>query len=312
MHAARLRRSARLALLPALMLLATAPPARAEGQKEGDPWWAPVVLDASLGVPKLKNDDFALVGDATLGYSTPQIGLVGRGSLRVFNIVMPDTQWDTFRSGGSGEAWYVTGDETSGGRFEVRVSGGGSVFDSTTTKSQAGQFRYLRDENSVLGRGSMLLGGRVKAGNTFSASALLGGGFQYEWYDSTTKDGVSDTLLSDTTDTSFQAQGRLRLRWAFIPQTLALRTYADGSYFQLTRDNSFIVANSSPTITSTQSTVKTLDVTSRLFIDLDALSLFDIAPALFGGIDYLGLSTDGGSTSVLVPSAGIGIFKTSE
>jgi hypothetical protein len=292
-----------------LLSLVLSREAHAQTPEQGDrssPW----IIDASAGVPRLKTDDLRVMGDATLGYATPSFGLVGKGSLQYFDVETPAVLWDSFRAGGSGEAWYVTGEPTSVGRFEVRASGGASVFGSAYVPTQQTS-GYQHDEDSLLARGSLLVGGHFRPNSSFSAKGFLGAGFQLEYYSTSSGDLRANAFASDTTQSSFQGQGRLRLRWAFLPDTLALRVRADGSYFQLTRDDSVVrpVTGGGATAESTQATFKTLEMSARFFVDVDALAFLGIAPTVFAGVDYLGLSTGAGSVSQSTPSFGLGLFK---
>jgi hypothetical protein len=270
---------------------------------------APWLLDASAGVPKLKSGELRVTGSLLAGYATNAFGAVAWGSGGYYDFKSGNALADWQRAEGYAEGWWVSGTDKNNARLELRASGGVAYYATSYT----GTSIIFTDEDSLLGRGSLLVGGRVRSGQALQASILLGGGVQVEEYSSlkvpsaAASQGVS---IDDTTKVTFRGEGRLRLRWAMAPTIVALRLHGDGNFFSLRRsDDSIRVMAGSTQTTNSVSTYRQVEAHGRLFVDIDALAFFGISPALFGGLDYSSVSGDGGTVRSLVPIGGLALSK---
>lgn len=300
-------RALRVGIPCALWLLLS--PAR--GQAEPSPW----LIDANAGVPRLKSGDFRVAGDATLGYATPKFGVVGNGFISYFDVESGVQRSDFLRTGGGGEAWLLTGSASDSFNFELRGSGGGYLYSSQAILTGASA---NLEEDSVFGRGSLLVGLKARSGDRFRAELLLGGGGQFEWYireDTPNSTGGSVSFSQDEQQTlSFRGEGRLALRWRFVPDTLGMRLKASGQTFSLTRTAEGLQVKSGTGGGTVAQTIETFEFrqtefSTRLFLDIEAASFGGITPGAFGGFDALSISGTAGSTSSFIPLGGVGLFK---
>lgn len=267
---------------------------------------SPYVVDAGIGTVKLKSDEFRFSGDAALGYATRTIGLVGTGFVSYYDVTAPGLTTDFFKAGGGGDAWYLTSNKSKGIHFEARVSGGGYVYSSDSITSA----RALL-EDSVFGRGSLLLGLKLDPSDNFFLELLAGAGGQFEAYGRTNA-ARGATALDDQESLSLRGESRLALRWRFLPDTLGLRVKASAQTFQLTRTNSSIVASAATQTTAQSeetSKFRQTEAMTRLIVDLEAATFFGVTPGAYGGFDYLSISASAGSTTVFLPTLGLGLFK---
>jgi len=271
----------------------------------------PLVLEANAGVPRLRSDDLRFTGDLTLGWKTKAIGVIGRGYLSYYDYTTPTGATDNMRTGGSLEAWYRSGDDSSKVRFEARLTGGVDYYDATYNPSgPAATSGHFHDEDSLLARGTLLVGVYLQPSAKFMLDLLVGGGGQYESYGYLKTDPADPNVLSDTTAVSGRGNGRLLMRWSFWPSILALRIRAEGSFFRLTRDVFTVAQIGRPLSAGTTSTeVTQVETSSRAFLDLDFAKLLGFVPAAWGGIDYFQISSDAGDTTISVPILGVGIVR---
>jgi len=290
-----------LLCLPALAvaLAATLLPSEARAD-------APWMLDASLGTVRLKSDEFRFSGDLTAGYATPALGVVGNGFVSYYDLKQTELKTDFLRTGGGGEVWYQTNNSGRGVHFQVRGSGGGYLYSSTTAFTDGRQIFF--DEDSVFGRGSLLLGLKIDTTDHFFLEVIGGGGGQFEWYDRLDATNATKAVDSDKQTLTFRAEGRLALRWSFVPDTLGLRVKASGQTFRLSRTTetqSFSAGNNTGTLQLDE--LRQTEATARLY--LEAASFFGVTPGAFGGFDYFATSGTAGSNSVFLPTFGLGLFK---
>jgi hypothetical protein len=265
-----------------------------------------ITVDANGGVPKLEQEELAFVGDATAGVAVESVGGVLRGAISAYDATSRTAINENTRANGSLEPWFVTGRASDPFRFELRAVGEIAVYESTIASSQAG---FFQDEDSLMWRGSLLAAARLRPGGRFFLALRLGGGVQYETYDHVR---VPDDprMFNSTDDTSFRGQGQLRARWIAAPEALSFRARLDASFFSITRDDLAVRLDQIGTIgvTSSQTTLRQIDASARVFVDIDALAVFGIWPAAFVGVDYFRLRSSAGTASSIVPVAGIGIF----
>jgi hypothetical protein len=274
-------------------------PATDEGPAAGS-----IVLEANAGVPKLKSNDFRLLGDATLGYSSEKLGAIAHGSFGYYDFESGTAISDTTRVEGSAEGWFVSGAQRDALRFEVRAAGGFARYDTTYAGTVSAT--ALQDQTSDMGRGSLLIGGRAH-GRSTALLVLLGGGIQIEDYSTV---AVTNTVsLEDTTTTTFRGEARVEGRWTVAPGAFSLRGRFHVTRFGIHRASEAIQVGGAVTTSSAVIDKTQLELSSRLFGEIDAARFLGIVPAVFAGLDLVQVTGGGESTSVTVPMGGIGLIK---
>jgi hypothetical protein len=164
-----------------------------------------------------------------------------------------------------------------------------------------------------MGRGTAFVGIRYGSPvDRASLQVLAGGGAQYEDPDTTRfTSGQTFSLLSNENLTA-QASGRLLLRVRIVPQIVGARLRAESTYFSITREQLSVVGSGGGlTTTSAVEQQQQLEVHGRLFLDADVASLGGFVPALFGGLDYIGIQGTATSISDVIPILGVGIVRQS-
>lgn len=269
-------------------------------------------LDARAGLPVVKEGDTRLAADVSAGVWGRTFGVDVRGSAGTFDVSGANGGFaQTDRGEGSLEAFVRFGSPTFSP--EIRLAGGAAYYGTTINVPGAA----FTDDDSVLGRGSFLLGAR---GVTPSVSygIIFGGGLQVESRDTLaapTRPNATITI-DDSETVRSRLEARIRLRVPFYHDNLAVRFMQDASMFRLTRDASAIGVDTSPTGTVTQ-TSSTLDLQqiesrTRLAIDLQALSFGPFMPTIFAGLDVVAQRSDTANATAIVPLAGLGLFHPEE
>jgi hypothetical protein len=287
--------------------------AAAEGA-DAKPTW---LLDAHAGVPKLSSGDFRVAGDGMAGYSAPSFGLLARGAVSYLTSDLSVGDQEDARYGAQGEGWYVTGAPGEKARFEARLSAGYAGYYSDylprsgLTTAVTG---YFHSEDSDTWRGAALVGARLRPHPTLSASVLAGGGFLHEWYTYVKTDPRDKSLLADTTQTSARVEGRLGVRWRFVPEVVSARLTGEGAYFRITREDFIarIGARNQVSVVTPVTKMSQVEARARLFVEVDRLAFFEIVPSVFAGLDYFRSGSESGSASTLVPLFGVGLYKPVE
>jgi hypothetical protein len=272
---------------------------------------SPWVVELNGGVPKLESSDLRIVGDATLGYDATNMGVVVRGGVRYFDFSSNVLSTDNLDAQGWLESWLVTGDERSAFRFEGRLSGGTEYVDTTTITRPAGLGRTnFGDYDSLLIRGALLVGFRVKPSERVGFRVLGGGGYQYERFDSTSVDQNGLSFQSPDSS-SGHGTGRIDARWRILPSIVSARAHVEAQYFTLTREELSFKANTVGATSGgiTLTTQVQLFASGRAFVDADVLSFGGFVPALWAGADYTYLAAPQGERSTTVPVLGVGIVR---
>lgn len=287
----------RPAVLAAWATLAAASPCAAE---PASTW----VLEVDLGKPSLESGDFALSGDASAGYATPTWGVAGRGAFGVWDAVDSGTSTQTVHDAGAVEGWYILGTPADPLRLEVRLAAGADLYSSTSDPGTTGRGAY-HDETSLMRRATLLAGGRLRT-PAWQAVLHLGAGVQSEVHDSLTTDPAQD-LLRDEAQTSLRLEGRAVVRWALLPEQLSLRARAVATRFALTRSG--LIVRQTGAVRRSDLDFVELDVAARLFVDVNAITVLGIVPAVFGGLDVVSVEGTAGSRGTVVPLFGVGLVK---
>ena len=261
-------------------------------------------LDARAGLPVLKEGDTRLAADVAAGVRGKTFGLDVRGSAGTFDFVGANGAFSqTDRAEGSLEGFIRFG--TPAFTPEVRIYG-------TTINVPGAAFT---DDDSVLGRGSLLLGLRgVTPGVAYNL--LLGGGMQVEARDTLQAPTTANATIAidDSQQVRSRLEARVRLRVPFYHDNLAFRLIQDASLFRLTRDESAIrvdtrPSSAGPTQTSSSVSVQNIESRTRLALDIEALAFGPFRPTIFAGLDVVSQSSDVGDNTAIVPLAGIGLVN---
>lgn len=277
----------------------------------------PFVFELNGGLPQVDFSQQKYVGDATVGYATKKFGIVGRGFGNNYAFNDAQTHSDYLHTGGSLEAWWLSGDGTGKLRLELRLAGAYDYYDTTTYPLKDALSHYY-DFDANIARGTLFAGIRYgSAVDRANFQLLLGGGGQFESPDTFAfaNHGTKGTLDSNTNWTA-HASARLLARVHVVPQVFGIRLWGDATYFTITREQLAVALLSSGGIgtTTTTSTVEQqqqIEVRGRLFLDAEVASLAGFVPAVFGGIDYIGISGSATSSSNAIPLLGIGIVRNS-
>ncbi len=265
---------------------------------------APWILDVNLGKPSLASDSFVLAVDGALGYSTPTLGAVGRGSLGAYDLTAKGTETETVHDEGTVEAWYIVGQAQDAFRLECRLTGGAALYSSTYDPGQTARGFY-HDEDSLMRRATLLVGGHARW-PTFQLVFHLGAGGQFETYDYLSTN-PRDALLKSEDTASVREEGRLHLRWVPLPEQLSVRARVEASRFALTR--SALIVGQTGTVRRTGNHFEQIDVSARAFVDFDLITLLTIVPSVFVGLDHVSLDGAAGAQSTTVPIFGLGLVK---
>jgi len=272
----------------------------------------PWLFELNGGVPEVDFSEQKVIGDASLGYATPKLGLVGRGWIDMYSLDDAKTLNDYTHGGGSVEGWWLPGEAAANEevKLELRLTGGFDYYDTTTVPLKD-TLNSFYDFDSRMGRGAGLIGVRRGGPNDrWTFQALVGGGAQYEDPDVTKFTNGSTFALTSQSNLTAHAASRLRVRVRVVPQILGVRLRADGAYFQITRQQ-LAVASTGGALTTTSSVEQQqqLEVHGRIFVDADIAALGGFVPAAFGGLDFLGISGSATSTSVAIPVLGLGVVR---
>ncbi len=271
----------------------------------------PWVFELNGGIPSADTSQQKVVGDVSVGYATKSIGVIGRGWLDTYNIDDSATHNDYTHAGGALEGWWLSG-ATAKLRFELRLSGAFDYYDTTTYPRQDTLANFF-DYDSRMGRGTAFVGLRYATPtDRVSAALLAGGGMQYEDPDTTRTTGGLTLGLSSQQNLSAQASARLLVRWHIVPKIVGMRLRGDSTYFRITREElTASIGAGSVTTSSTVDQQQQIEVHGRLFLDADVISFGGFIPALFGGVDYIGIQGTSTTTSATVPLVGAGIARES-
>ncbi len=274
----------------------------------------PWLFELNGGVPNVDFSEQKVVGDASVGYATPKLGLVGRGWVDMYSLDDAKTLNDYTHGGGSVEGWWLPGEAASSEdvRLELRLTGGFDYYDTTTVPLKD-TLNSFYDFDSRMGRGTWLIGVRRGGPNDrWTLQGLVGGGAQYEDPDVTKFANGSTFTLTSQTNLTAHAASRLRMRVRVVPQILGIRVRADGAYFQITRQQLSVAATGGALTTSSSvEQQQQIEAHGRIFVDADVAALGGFVPAAFGGLDFIGISGSATSTSVAIPVLGLGVVRQS-
>lgn len=273
----------------------------------------PWVFELNGGLPQIDFSKMLYVGDATVGYATEKLGVVGRGWVDNFAFNDPQTHSDYLHAGGALEAHWLSGEGTSRVRFETRLAG---IFDyyDTTTYPLHDALNNFYDFDSYIARGTLFAGIRYgRPTDRVSLQVLVGGGVNYEAPDTFRWTGSKQLTLTSESSLTGQGSARVRLQVRIVPRILGARVRAESVYFNLTREQ-LIASQTGVGPVTTSSTVERqqqLEVHARAFLDADVAEIAGFVPAVWGGLDYIGAQGSATTLSEVFPLVGVGIVRHS-
>jgi hypothetical protein len=272
----------------------------------------PWVFELNGGLPNVDFTQDKVVADVSVGYASATLGLVGRGWIDTYDLNTSQTHSDYTHTGGSLEGWWLSGNAQSPLRLELRFSGEFDYYDTTTYPLQDSLSQFY-DFDSRMGRGTLFVGLRYGSPvDRISAQLLLGGGGQYEDPDTTRFTSGNTFSLNSDDNFSAQASGRLLVRAHIVPQLLGARLKLESTYFNITREELSAVSTMGQlSTTSTVNQDQQLEFHGRLFLDADVASFAGFVPAVFAGLDYLGIQGNTTTISQAIPLVGIGFVRQS-
>ncbi len=244
-------------------------------------WASPILFDAFIGLGLLETEKIepSLTVDVSGGYQTPGWGVIARATHLDYAVKLELLTRETTRNMARVEGWYTFGRRAW--RFEARALFGGGAF-ATDMKLDDKPFG---EESSAIIRGSAMAGLRYH-GLRFAGGLWAGGGGQSETYSNRIEGPRGDPFTTDASKTSGNVEGRLRLQYALWPDKLALRARLDVEQFSLTstREDSRTGED-----TNQQSQ---LELDARLYLDIEAIRIWDLVPGVSGGLRYVRVSAD--------------------
>lgn len=264
------------------------------------------LVDANIGVLRVKSSDLQVAGDATVGVSADAWGIVAWGGGSAYQLNADNVERDTTKLEGAGEAWLSTGNEGDAVRVLFRATGGGANYSSTTIRR--GPSDTLDDQTSWMGRGALLVGALLQPSDVFAAHVAAGGGVQFEWYDYTTA-ALATASVDDTQDLTFHGVGRFDAQWVAARDILSFRLRVVASFFKLSRDNEYIAISDVVQQQVSRTTYSQTELTSRVFADFDAASFHGFRPTVHGGLDHVRVSGNDDSLSTTMPVVGVGLLR---
>ena len=241
---------------------------------------SPWVVELNGGIPTLSFTrlNTTVVADGTFGYSTKNLGIVASGGINYLDLTNSSGVTEVDHPYGSLEAWWVSGGATT--QVPVRVAPRRAAldyYDSTLIPANApAGSAYWIDFDSLMFRGTLMVGLRWRPSSQVLLSLMGGGGGQYETQDSSSAGGATTYSLNSQDNISIQGQGRVLFRWRIVPGWIGMRLRGDGNYFTITRDISgATIADQRQACVDAPVTTEQdqqLELHGRFFLDADVLS----------------------------------------
>jgi hypothetical protein len=264
------------------------------------------VVDVSAVVPKLSSDTFRVGGDGAVGYRGKALGATVRGGASYFDFASGGLTTDMFHGfAGLDASWRFYAPSVAM-RLDAHLDADFDYYDTTTIQRPTPGTRVrFGDYDSLLLRARARLGVSGSPSDRIGYEVTAGVGPQYETFDSTSLD-ERGLLFQSPDAVTITARATAAVRWRTVPSVLAIRLRFATDYFSITREDLRLVGT---VVTITQEEKRQIEVSSRLFVDLDAARVAGFVPAMTAGLDVFDVSGDAGSASATVPVFGVGIFR---
>lgn len=272
-------------------------PQTSQPRRPGESPWA---YSGEIGVPKLASNDFKLVGGGEVGYHKETWGIAAQLAFASYATSSDQAYNSTSRNSFGVEGSWALSAPHEPTRIdlqgELKYASYATVY--IPIDPNAGD---LLSEFSGMGRLSALLGIERDVDPTLSLLAAAGIGFQNESYSAS-----SDSGIEASTSGSARFLGRVGANYGLLPGKVALRLRSELSYASVTRTQ-FAVDTDDLAAAPTPETFKLIEANNRLFADLELAAFAGIVPSAFIGLDVFAMTGDAGSSSSVIPLAGVGL-----
>ncbi|MEZ4371495.1 MAG: hypothetical protein R3B07_11750 [Polyangiaceae bacterium] len=261
---------------------------------------SPWDYSGEIGVPKLASDDFKLVGGGEVGYHKETWGIAAELAFASYATSSDQAFNSTSRNSFGIDGEWALSEPHAPTQLslqgELKYASYATVY--IPIDPNAGD---LLSEFSGMSRLSALLGVERQVDPMFALLGAVGVGFQNESYSAS-----SDSGIEASTSGSARFLGRVGADYALMPGTVSLRLRSELSYASVTRTQ-FAVNTDDLAAAPTPESFKLIEANNRLFGDLEMASFAGIVPSVFVGLDVFAMTGDAGSTSTLIPLAGVGL-----
>jgi len=294
------------AVLPRALLIATAlvsAPAYAEDSGE-------LLLDATVGIPRLESSDLRIAADLLFGWSTDHFLVSAHGGVSFFDFDDGAAILSrNLRTGGVLDGGYLGGEPTDFARFEVRASAGYTYLDTQFIDLGPNPSNGLFNKHhSNLIRGLGLVGGRL-GGQGWTAQLLAGAGVQVELYSDLRV--AEEITTTQTTKVTVHAEVRFFARTEFWSEVLAAHASVLAQRFEVTRDALGVTLTTmgGTMVAATAIDSQEIDVSSRIGLDVVVLEFVGFQPTVWFGLDFISITSEVGDRSTLIPMIGVGLVR---
>jgi hypothetical protein len=292
----RLQPEARTALAFGILAsLSIASPARGQD----------LIVDASIGVPKVETNEFNVEGAATFGLAKPTFGFWIHGEVSTFDVMQLEREQTEVKSAAGGEAWYRLGSEHELGA-SFGVAAGLAQYSNDTTFFTP--FASTEEASQML-RGSGGLGAWWKPDEGSWGRLDCFGGYQRETYVRTAVTGSGALEDEQISSGSFRYDFRLAARWLFLERVAALDVLGELEGYSLTRSRALFTYDPGLGFDQQAEVVEAarLEATARLGLAFVMAEFIGILPFAYGQLRHVRTTADGSVVATNVPSAGVGI-----
>ncbi len=278
---------------PLLVLLLRASTAHAQPaqQQVGTRSWTDGIIARAAAGATIGGLGGTLVGRGALGYQWPIAGIRLSGDLGATDRVQGNAALDARRMDLELEGWLAPGHSAT--RFEIHPAL--AMVDYATSRLQLANDQSLFHENSLMLRMHILAALRHEGDNE-AFGIWLGLGGQAEGYESAiaTRSGRGQFGFSGGLSGSFSGVVTLRARgyYSLFRGIVSLRGSVYAQTFQIEHDSYSFQLDRAVTQTLQRHRAQQIDFTSRLYVDVDALSFFGFVPGVHVGLDMFHFSAD--------------------
>lgn len=281
----------RAGLVLALLVHASTAHAQTAAQDEKTRSWTDGIIARAAAGATIGGLGGSLVGRGALGYQWPIAGIKLSGDLGATDRVQGNAALDARRVNLELEAWLAPGHSAT--RFEIRPAL--AMVDYATSRLELANDQSLFHENSLMLRMHIIAALRHERENE-AFGIWLGLGGQAEGYESAvaTRSGRGQFGFSGGLSGSFSSVVTLRARgyYSLFHGILSLRGSVYAGTFQIEHDSYSFQLDRAVTQTLQRHRARQIDFTSRLYVDVDALSFFGFVPGLHVGFDMFHFSAD--------------------
>lgn len=275
-----------------------------EATVQHDGW----IAYASAGVPRLQSGDFAVDGDARIGYTTERLGGWLRGRVATYDQVRegPHREQTNLSSEAEGQLW---GTPLIRDTWMLSVGADGGFFQYSTDSFVAAPLATsVEDASQIVRLGAVATLGAKPDPDVRVTASVLGGG-QREAYIQTTLQAAGQ--LEDVYERRYSAWGAARTSttWRFLPDVLSTTLRADALLIRLERSRVFLGFDPATGVTQSNRSVAAtrLNLLVRGELGIDVATTVGVAPFVYGQLEWIREAGGGSSSTTTVPSGGLGL-----